>query len=92
LPAESILLQPSEEGDWGYVRLSGLEYQPCKQTIRSRTSDGAASPHFGLTNLPTMRFRSLKMAFERMSLRIAAANMTTTLIRCARRMPGFEGL
>ena len=92
LPAESISLQPTEESDQGYVRLSGLEYQPCKQTIRSRTSDGAVNPHFGLTNLPTTLFRCLKMPFERMSLRAAVANMTTTFIRCVRRMPGFEGL
>jgi hypothetical protein len=26
LPAESISLQPTEESDWGHVRLSGLEY------------------------------------------------------------------
>jgi hypothetical protein len=68
-----------------------LEYQSCKQ-IRSRTSDAAVNPHFGLTNLPTTLLRCLKMPFERMSLRVAAANITTTFIRCVRRMPGFEGL
>jgi hypothetical protein len=32
------------------------------------------------------------MPFERMSLRVVVANITTTFIRCVRRMPGFEGL
>jgi hypothetical protein len=50
------------------------------------------NPHFGLTNPPTTVFRSLKMPFERMSLRVVVANMTTTFIRSVRRMPGFEGL
>jgi hypothetical protein len=90
LPAESISLQPTEEGDWGHVRLSGLEYQSCKWNIR-RTSDAAANPHFGPTNLPTTLLRCLKMPFERMSLRVAVANVTTTFIRYVRRMPGFEG-
>ena len=89
LPAESISL-PSRET--GHLRLFGLEYQSCKQTIRSITSDAAVNPHFGLTNLPTTLRRCLKMPFERMSRRVVMVNMTSTFIRCVRRMPGFEGL
>jgi hypothetical protein len=50
------------------------------------------NPHFGLTNQTTVLFRSLKIPFERMSLRVVAANMTTTFIRYVRRTPGFAGL
>jgi hypothetical protein len=92
LPAESISLQPTGEGDWGRVRLSGLEYQSCKWTIRSITSDAAMNHRFGPTNLPMPNLRCLKMPSETMSLRVAVKNITTTLIRYGRRMPGFEGL
>jgi hypothetical protein len=50
------------------------------------------NPHFGLTNLTTVLFPGLTIAFERMSLRIVVANMTTTFIRCVRRTSGFEVL
>jgi hypothetical protein len=48
------------------------------------------NPRFGLTNRPTALLRFLKMPCKRIDRRVVVTNIPKTLIRCARRMPGFD--
>lgn len=83
LPADSIHFSRANNATGGTFGFQ-LEYRSCELTTRCITSESAApSPHSGLTNLPTTRFRCLKRPLKGMGRHFVMTNIPTHLARGA---------